>query len=254
MLDIRTIPLMEDNYAYLVRDTETSKVAVVDPSVAAGVASHLKQLDWSLDYILNTHHHYDHVGGNLELKESFGAKVVGFEGDSDRIPGLDIGLKQNDSFPLGRSKATILKAPGHTNGHILFWFSEAQALFSGDTLFSLGCGRLFEGTAGQMWESLKRLTELPGSTRLYCGHEYTEANAAFALTVDPSNVQLLEKSRRIKQQRQKNEPTVPSTLDEEFACNPFLRSGDMEIKKNLQMEQASDAAVFAEIRRRKDAF
>ncbi|MCB0403441.1 MAG: hydroxyacylglutathione hydrolase [Bdellovibrionales bacterium] len=254
MLDIHLVPLLADNYAYLIRDTESGKTAVVDPSVADGVVAELENRKWGLDYILNTHHHYDHVGGNLELKQRYDCKIVGFAGDRKRIPGLDIAVEIGQELEIGNSKAKILGAAGHTHGHILYWFPSSQALFSGDTLFSLGCGRLFEGTPEEMWKSLSALHALPGSTQVYCGHEYTADNAAFALTIDPNNHALLERCKEIDRLVRAGLPTIPSTLSSEWECNPFLRASDPAIRAQLNLASARDVTVFAEIRKRKDLF
>ncbi|MEZ4751408.1 MAG: hydroxyacylglutathione hydrolase [Bdellovibrionota bacterium] len=254
MLDIHLIPLLKDNYAYLLRDTESGKTAVVDPSLAGGVETALQSKSLKLDFILNTHHHYDHVGGNLDLKETYGCKIVGFAGDAERIPGLDIAVHPGDDFQLGNSTARILGASGHTRGHILYWFADAEALFSGDTLFSLGCGRLFEGTPEEMWNTLNGLRSLPDTTRVYCGHEYTADNATFALTVDPENPALHERSREAESLRRTGLPTIPSTLRSEWECNPFLRVSDPSIRKRLRMLSDPDAKVFGELRKRKDVF
>jgi hydroxyacylglutathione hydrolase len=204
--------------------------------------------------VLNTHHHSDHVGGNRLLKERTGCLIVGSIHDRGRIPCVDRVVGEGETVTLGDAMAQVLEVPGHTLGHIAYWFAEDEALFCGDTLFALGCGRLFEGSAEQMWASLAKLRSLPEATRVYCAHEYTQSNARFAVTVDPLNEVLRERARQIDGLRRRGEPTVPSTLGEERSTNPFLRADDPALKASLALSDASDAAVFAEIRRRKDHF
>jgi len=254
MLTIRQIPVLTDNYIYLIHDQLSEKTAVVDPALVDPVLSELSNSGWSLDYILNTHHHADHVGGNLGLKSETGCTIVGSRSDAKRIPGIDIELGEGDIFELGESVAKVLAVSGHTIGHIAYWFGVDDALFCGDTLFALGCGRLFEGSAEQMWKSLGKLKTLPGATRVYCAHEYTQANGRFALTVDPKNILLAERMERVNQLRQDGAPTVPSTLADEFLTNPFLRADTPELRATSELPDASPQTVFAEIRRRKDRF
>jgi hydroxyacylglutathione hydrolase len=197
-------------------------------------------------------HHADHTGGNLELKQATGCRVAGAGKDEARIPGIDLKLEEGDHFSFGEIDAQVLETPGHTSGHISFWFPDAKALFCADTLFSLGCGRVMEGTHAQMWSSLCKLAALPDDAMVYCGHEYTENNARFALTIDPDNKALQARAAEVKRQRAAGKPMVPSKLGEERKANPFLRAADPAIRKRLGMEKASDAEVFAEIRGRKD--
>ena len=253
-LEIRQIPVLQDNYVYLIREPRQGAVAVVDPSVAPPVVTALRELGWTLTHILNTHHHWDHTGGNFALKAATGCVVVGPRADAERIPGLDIEVGDGDLFPFGETQARVFDVPGHTRGHIAYWFADAHALFCGDTLFSLGCGRLFEGTPRQMWESLSKLRRLPDETRIYCGHEYTQANARFALTIDPGNARLKARAAEVERLRAQHLPTVPSTMGEERTANPFLRADSDELRRNLDMQTADPVAVFAEIRRRKDVF
>lgn len=253
-LEIDLVPLLTDNYAYLLRCPETGATAAVDPSEAAPVLAAAEARGWRITHILNTHHHPDHTGGNLEIKEATGCTVVGPKPDEARIPGIDVALDEGDRFRLGNAEAQILFIPGHTRGHIAFWFPESRALFCGDTLFALGCGRLFEGTPAQMWSSLDKLRRLPGGTRVYCGHEYTQANARFARTVDPDNAALADRAKRIDALRAEGRPTIPSTLAEECATNPFLRADDPALAAALGLAGEDPVTVFAEVRRRKDNF
>ncbi|KAK9831344.1 hypothetical protein WJX81_003828 [Elliptochloris bilobata] len=251
-LTVDRVSCLSDNYAWLLRE-ESGKVAIVDPSEAQPVIRALESRNLKLDYIMNTHHHWDHVGGNEELKRRYGAQVVGPAADRDRIPGIDIALAGGESWQLGSLEMRVIDVPGHTRGHVAFWFPQAEALFSGDTLFALGCGRLFEGTPKQMWQSLAKLRELPPSTSVFCGHEYTQSNARFAEKIDGDNAALNERSALINSLREQGKATVPSLLSEELETNPFLRPSSAAIRDALGVpEMASDAEVFAAIRAAKD--
>lgn len=253
-LEIHQIPVLNDNYLYLFKDPDSNNVGIVDPAEAEPVLAKLNELGWKLTHIINTHHHWDHTGANLELKEQTGCTIVGGKKDAARIPGIDVELEEGDIFEFGSQKATIFEVSGHTLGHIACWFEDSQALFCGDTLFALGCGRLFEGTPVQMWESLKKFLDLPDDTKVYCAHEYTEANAHFAITVEPQNNALKTRFDEILKKRALNIPTVPSTIGEEKATNPFLRPNSSDLKETLGMADADTVAVFAEVRLRKDNF
>ncbi|MEK0084493.1 hydroxyacylglutathione hydrolase [Benzoatithermus flavus] len=251
-LEIELIPALSDNYIYLLHEPQQGMTAVVDPAEAGPVLEALRRRGSRLDLALITHHHADHIGGLLELKARTGCRAVGPRADAHRIPGLDQLVDEGDRVVLGALTAAVIATPGHTSGHISYWFPEAEALFCADTLFALGCGRLFEGDAPTMWRSLQKLAALPDATRVYCGHEYTLSNARFALTIDPDNPRLRERAAEVEAVRARGEPTIPSTIGLEKATNPFLRAADPAIRRRLGLEQAPDFEVFGEIRRRKD--
>ena len=254
MLTIIQIPVLTDNYIYLIHDHGIGRNRRIDPALAQPVLDVLDKKGWRLTYILNTHHHWDHVGGNLELKQKTGCKIIAAQSDRERIPGIDIGVSEDDVISLGLHTARVISTPGHTSGHIVYYFAEDGALFCGDTLFVMGCGRLFEGTPEQMWNSLQKLKALPPSTRVYCAHEYTQANGRFALSVEPDNPQLQQKMLEVQRLRAENQPTVPSTIEQESATNPFFRPDSISIQKTLGLEHESPLSVFTELRKRKDSF
>jgi hydroxyacylglutathione hydrolase len=254
MLTILPVACLTDNYAYLLHDPAEGLCAVVDPSEPEPVERALAQRGARLTHILNTHHHPDHTGGNLALKRAHGAMVVGPASDRDRIPGIDIGVAEAAPWQWGPRSIRILEIPAHTRAHIAFVLDADAAVFTGDTLFALGCGRLFEGTPAMMWASLSKLMQLPGATRVYCGHEYTLNNARFALTLEPGNAELQSRMKEIEALRRDGVPTIPSTIALELQTNPFLRPGSPEIRRTLGLEAAGDVDVFAEMRKRKDAF
>lgn len=254
MLQIELLPLLSDNYGYLLLEPESGASAVVDPGEAAPVLAALKERGRGLDMILCTHHHGDHVGGNLELKAATGCRIYGPAADRARIPGLDVGLGEGDTVEVGRTSLRVLETPGHTSGHISYYAPQAKALFCGDTLFALGCGKLLEGDGLMMWSSLSKLMALPDDTRVYCGHEYTQSNARFALSLDPDNEALIERAADVDHQRAAGAPTIPSTLAEERRTNPFLRAADPYLRARLGLQHATEAEAFTEIRRRKDRF
>mgnify|MGYP000476916297 FL=1 len=254
MLEIIQLAVLNDNYIYLIHDPVSGETAVIDPAVAQPVLDTLAEKNWSLNYILNTHHHHDHVGANLELKQKTNCEIFASTFDQPRIPGIDKTLNHGDEFSLGNQVARVIETPGHTLGHIVFYFSENKALFCGDTLFSMGCGRLFEGSSEQMWQSLQALKELPTDTQIYCAHEYTLANAKFALTLDPDNPALLLRIQQAKKLRAANQSTAPSSLKQELETNPFLREDSLAIQKSINMPGQSAADVFKRIRELKDSF
>jgi hydroxyacylglutathione hydrolase len=253
-LEIVTVPCLRDNYAFLLRDAATGAVAVVDAPEAGPVKAALEARGWPLSMILITHHHADHIDGVEALRAAHGAEVVGAAADAHRLPRLDRAVRDGDTGAVGSEPFEVIEVPGHTVGHIAFHFPAAGAVFTGDSLMALGCGRLFEGTPEQMWASLSRLAALPPATLVCSGHEYTEANGRFALTVEPDNPALLARMERVRAARAAERPTVPSTLVEELATNPFLRAGLAPVKAAVGRAGATDAEAFAEIRRRKDRF
>jgi hydroxyacylglutathione hydrolase len=253
-LEIVIIPCRRDNYAYLLRDGAGRQVGVIDAPEAAPIAAALEERGWDLNMILITHHHEDHIAGAEALREQFGATLVGAAADAHRLPPLDIALEDGDTIPLGISMAEVIDVPGHTIGHIAYYFAGAQALFSADSLMVMGCGRLFEGSPDQMWASLSRMAALPPETLVHSGHEYAESNLRFALSLDPDNIALQERAVEIARLRAAGRPSVPARLDLEAATNPFLRASDPGLKARLGMPNLPDAQVFAEIRRRKDAY
>lgn len=254
MLTIEPVACLSDNYAYLIHDSASGLVAIVDPSEPGPVKRALTERGLKLTHILNTHHHLDHTGGNVPLKEEFGAEVVGPGKDRERIPGIDKGVDESTGWRFGPHRARVLEIPAHTRSHIAFVFDDTHAVFTGDTLFSMGCGRLFEGTPQMMWDSLSKLMTLDDKTRVYCGHEYTLNNGRFALTLEPGNADLQARMKDVEALRAKNAPTIPSTIGLEKKTNPFLRPDSAEIRKTLGMTTANNVEVFGEMRRRKDSF
>lgn len=250
--EIVTVPCLRDNYAYLVRDPASGAVLCVDVPEAAPILAALKARGWGLGEIWLTHHHPDHVDGVADLVAATGARVTGAAADAHRLPPLDRAVRGGERLALGTLAAEVLEVPGHTVGHLAYVLPGAA--FTADSLMALGCGRLFEGTPAQMWDSLQRLAALPGDTLVCSGHEYTESNARFALTIEPGNPALQARAAAVRAARAEGRPTVPTTLAEERATNPFLRAHLPEIKAALGMAGAPDAAVFAEIRARKDRF
>lgn len=250
MLEIHPIPVLEDNYAYLLRSEQVT--AVVDPSEAPPVQRALEERGWKLDLILNTHHHWDHVGGNPQLKAAYQCPVWGWGGDSHRIE-LDRQLSGEEEIEVGSARGRVLSIPGHTLGHMALYFEEDRAVFSGDTLFLMGCGRLFEGTPEQMWASLCRLRALPEETRVFCGHEYTEANLDFAESLGAPSLELQERGKRDRRARQDGLPTVPGTIGEEKRTNPFLRADEFAFQNAVGMIGGA-VDVFARLREKRDNF
>ena len=227
-MKVEIISCLQDNYSYLIIDETNNLACVVDPSEAQPIINYLKNKNINLKYILNTHHHFDHIGGNVELKKKFNSIVVGYKHDSERIPEIDICLENNEIWKSDNFEAKIIHVPGHTKGHICFYFSKDKIAFTGDTLFSLGCGKIFEGTYEQMFSSLNKLKKLPSDTKIYCGHEYTLKNSMFCAKYEKNNKNLEKKISEIKDKLKNNLPTIPSTISEELACNIFLRAENLE--------------------------
>lgn len=253
-LEIITVPCLSDNYAFILRETETDQVAVVDVPEAKPILDVLAAKGWSLDHILLTHHHDDHIMGVEELRTATGASVSGGAPDAYRLPPLDSKLSDGDTFQLGAETCRVIDVSGHTLGHIAFIFDKALAAFTADSLMAWGCGRVFEGTMDQQWATLHKFHALPRAMTIYSGHEYTTSNGKFALTIEPDNESYLSRMKATEDARAKGEPTVPSNLGLELATNPFLRANHPKVKAALGMADATDAQVFAEIRKRKDNF
>ena len=233
-MKIEIIKCLNDNYSYLIIDETNQNACVIDPSESAPIINFIKNNDIKLKFILNTHHHYDHVGGNKELKKKYGSFVVAFKEDKHRIPEVDILVENNQTWKEDNFEAKVYHVPGHTSGHIAFHFFKEKKIFTGDTLFSLGCGRIFEGTYEQMFNSLNKLKKLPKETEIYCGHEYTLQNSNFCITQDSKNTKLKDKIVEIKKKLKKGLPTVPTILKEEIECNIFLKAKNIESFSKLR--------------------
>ena len=233
-MQVKIIPCLKDNYSYLIIDESNNSACVIDPSEAHPIISFVENNDINLKYILNTHHHFDHIGGNKELKKKFGSTILGFKEDSHRIPAIDILLEDDQIWKAQNFIAKIIHIPGHTSGHICFHFFNEKLVFTGDTLFSLGCGKIFEGTYKQMYDSLNKIKSLPKETKVYCGHEYTLNNSRFCIKYDSENLNLKKKIDHINKKIKNGLPTIPSTIKEELDCNIFLRTKDLESFSKLR--------------------
>ena len=240
MLEVARVPVLSDNYAWLIHDTASGETVALDPGEAAPMREAAQARGWRISAIWNTHWHPDHVAGNAELKAATGTAVTGPAAEAAKIATMDHGAREGDRMRIGAHEAVAIETPGHTAGHIAFHFADEALLFTGDTLFAMGCGRLFEGSAEQMWGNMRRLAALPGDTRVFCGHEYTQSNGRFALVADPDNAALRDRMAHVDRLRAAGEPTVPFTVAEEQATNPFLRAGT--------------ASELADLRREKDSF
>jgi hydroxyacylglutathione hydrolase len=253
-VEIVTVPCRADNYAYLVRDRASERTALVDAPAVEPILEALEARGWELDQIWITHHHGDHTEGVEALRERFGAEVVGHVKDRARLPRLDRELSEGETVTLGETTARVIDVSGHTIGHIAFVLDDDKAAFTGDSLMALGCGRVIEGTHAMMWASLSKFLAMPDATRIYSGHNYGQTNGRFAQTIEPENAALKERIERIKKADVEGTPIVPATIAEEKATNPFLRATEPGVKQAVGLAGADDASVFAEIRRRKDAF
>ena len=254
MISVHMFPCLSDNYGFLLHDSASGQTATIDTPDAGVIAEQLAEQGWRLTHIFNTHHHADHAGGNLELKKRTGCLIIGPAADAERIPGIDRGVGDGESFSFGAAQVEVFATPGHTRGHIVFLLRAERIAFVGDTLFSLGCGRLFEGTPAQMWSSLQKILDWPDETLLYCAHEYTLANGRFAQTLEPENAALAARLAEVEGLRVAARPSVPTTLGMEKQTNPFLRPDSEELRRGLGLVDASSVDVFARTRALKDAF
>ncbi len=251
-LDFFLFPCLKDNYGCLVHDPDSGLTASIDAPEAAPVMAALSEKGWALSHIFITHHHGDHTAGIESLKSATGCHVIGPTAEAQRIDGLDETVAEGDALAFAGHEVGVLDTPGHTLGHISYWFKDAATAFVGDTLFAMGCGRVFEGTNPMMWQSLQKLKTLPAESTIYCGHEYTTANAEFALTIEPDNQVLQDRALEVKRLREEGLPTIPTTLAIELETNPFLRETSTAIRSHLALRYASDVEVFSEIRERKN--
>ena len=251
-LEIHQFPCLSDNFGVLIRDAEQGVVASIDAPDAKAVAAALAAKGWRLTHILTTHHHHDHTGGNLALKAETKCSIIGPRGEAAKIPGIDKQVAEGDTFAFGAHQVRVLDTPGHTAGHITYWIPSTSAAFVGDTLFAIGCGRIIEGNAQVMWQSLQKLMALPKETAVYCGHEYTQANARFALTIEPENEALQKRAKEVDQLRAAGKATLPTTVGLELETNPFLRPHVPAIQQRLGMVAKPEWQIFGEIRERKN--
>ena len=252
--ETRLFLCLKDNYGVLLHDPESGATASIDAPEAAPIEAALKATGWKLTDILVTHHHADHTGGIVALKEKYKCRVVAPAAEAETIPAVDLTVREGDKVSVGKLSGSVIETPGHTNGHVSYWFHADKLAFVGDTLFSIGCGRVIEGTPEMMWQSLLKLRALPDDTRIFCGHEYTQANIRFAKTIEPANPALSAREKKVEMLRAVRQPTVPSTLGEEKAANPFLRADLPEVAKSVGLAGQPAWKVFAEIRERKNRF
>ena len=251
-LKVDIIPCLSDNYSYIVSDG--NQALVIDPSESKPIINFLEKNNLELKFVLNTHHHFDHVGGNLELKNKYNILIAGNANDKERIPGIDILLNENEKFNFNMNSIEIINVPGHTSECIAFYIKNENIIFTGDSIFSLGCGRLFEGSPQQMWNSICKIKRLPNNTKIYCGHEYTHSNLNFCLEHDPNNTHLKDKKIDIEKKLNSKQPTIPSTIADEIKTNIFLRCDDSKIKHGLGLKDSPDVEVFSKLRDLKDSF
>lgn len=251
-LDIHQFPCLSDNYGVLIRDAASQVTAAIDAPDARAVAAALQEKGWRLTHILTTHHHGDHTAGNLPLKGETRCTIIGPRAEAAKVPGIDTQVGEGDTFKFGSFEVRVFDTPGHTAGHISYWIPSAEVAFVGDTLFAIGCGRIIEGNAQMMWASLKKLMALPKETQVYCGHEYTQANAKFALTIEPENAALQKRAKQVGELRAAGKATLPTNIGIELETNPFLRPGSPAIQKRLGMAGKPEWQIFGEIRERKN--
>jgi hydroxyacylglutathione hydrolase len=252
--EIRLFPCLSDNYGVLIHDPDSGATAAIDAPAAAPVEAALQATGWKLTDILVTHHHADHTDGIQALKDKYKCRVTAPAAEAAKIPAVDETVREGDTVKVGKLSASVIETPGHTSGHITYWFRADKIAFAGDTLFSIGCGRVIEGTPGMMWKSLLKLRDLPDDTQVYCGHEYTAANIKFAQTIEPDNPALVARAAEVKRLREEKKPTIPVTIGDEKRANPFLRADKPEVAASVGMAGAAAAQVFAEIRARKNKF
>ena len=253
-MKIKIIKCLQDNYSYILIDEKSNDACVIDPSESKPIINYIEKNNIKLKFILNTHHHFDHVGGNKDLKKKYNSKVIGFEKDKDRIPEIDFFLQNREIWKNDNFEAKIYHIPGHTSGHVCYYFYNQNILFTGDTLFSLGCGRIFEGTYEEMFSSLQLIKNFPLDTKIYCGHEYSYKNAEFCIKYDGDNINLKKQFERIKKLRFSNLPTIPTYLEDELNSNIFLRCDQNDLKIKLNMKNQEDFKVFRKLRDLKDSF
>ena len=253
-LEVHQFPTRSDNYGVLIHDPDTGATAAIDAPDAEELLVALHEKGWALTHILTTHHHHDHTAGNTIVKRMTGCTIVGPDKESASIPGIDVEVREGDTVEIGSAKARVIETPGHTKGHVSYFFPEDEIVCVGDTLFSVGCGKLLEGDAKTMWSSLEKLAKLPPETKLYCGHEYTNNNCRFALTVEPENAALQLRAGEVATLAKESKPALPTTIKQELATNPFLRPWSPAIQKRLGMEGRPLDEILGEIRRRKDRF
>ncbi|WP_185983720.1 hydroxyacylglutathione hydrolase [Aureimonas mangrovi] len=253
-IEIRQFMCRSDNFGVLVHDAAGGQTIAIDAPEEGPIVAALEKEGWTLTHILTTHHHGDHVEANTALKQRFGVEIIGPKGEADRIPGIDRTVSGGDGFAIGAIDIEVIDTPGHTLGSVSYYMPQAEAVFAGDALFSMGCGRLLEGDAAMLWESLQKLRALPEETMLYCGHEYTAKNAAFAVEVDPANTRLRERVRQVEEERVAHKPTLPVSLKKEKRTNPFLRVDDEDLAAELGMDVSDPVAIFTELRKRRDVF
>jgi len=254
MLTVELLPILSDNYSYLLRCGQTGKTAIVDPGAEAPIAEHLQQRNLGLDMIMLTHHHSDHIAGSIGLKHQFGAVIVGPGSEAHRIASMDRMVAPGERIAVGVSEATVIATPGHTSGQIAYHFAADNALFSADALFALGCGRVFEGTMEQTWSTMRTLRDLPDDTLIYCGHEYTLSNARYAVHVDPKNTDLRVYVEELQALRDEGKPTIPAKLGRERRTNPFLRADNTDLAETLGMGGSDPVSIFTALRQGKDTF